>query len=74
MATHWFAVSSTAGCPHVGLIDLQALLAVYRGQQEHAWSQVFVEHVEGALEATGRYRWWTVRRQCASSTSPGTRG
>jgi hypothetical protein len=56
MATHWFAVSSTAGCPHVGLIDLQALLAVYRGQQEHAWSQVFVEHVEGALEATGRYR------------------
>jgi class 3 adenylate cyclase len=37
------------------LID-QALLAIYRGQQEHAWSQVFVEHVEGALEATGLYR------------------
>jgi adenylate cyclase len=34
----------------------QALLAVYRGQQEHAWTQVFVEHVEGALEATGLYR------------------
>jgi adenylate cyclase len=31
----------------------QALLAVYHGQQEHAWSQVFVEHVEGALEAAG---------------------
>jgi adenylate cyclase len=31
----------------------QALLATYHGQQEHAWSQVFVEHVEGALEAAG---------------------
>jgi adenylate cyclase len=37
------------------LID-QALLAIYHGQQEHAWSQVFVEHVEGALEATGLHR------------------
>jgi adenylate cyclase len=37
------------------LID-QAVLAIYHGQQEHAWSQVFVEHVEGALEATGLYR------------------
>jgi adenylate cyclase len=34
----------------------QALLAVYHGQQEHAWTQVFVEHVEGALEAAGLYR------------------
>jgi adenylate cyclase len=34
----------------------QALLAIYHGQQEHAWSQVFVEHVEGALEAAGLYR------------------
>jgi adenylate cyclase len=31
----------------------QALLATYHGQQEHAWNQVFVEHVEGALEAAG---------------------
>jgi adenylate cyclase len=37
------------------LID-QALLAIYHGQQEHAWSQVFAEHVEGALQATGLYR------------------
>jgi adenylate cyclase len=37
------------------LID-QALLAMYHGQQEHAWSQVFVEHVEGALEAAGLHR------------------
>jgi adenylate cyclase len=37
------------------LID-QALLAIYHGQQEHAWSQVFVEHVEGALEQAGLYR------------------
>jgi adenylate cyclase len=34
----------------------QVLLAIYHGQQEHAWSQVFVEHVERALEATGLYR------------------
>jgi len=31
----------------------QVLLAIYHGQQDHAWSQVFVEHVEGALEAAG---------------------
>jgi adenylate cyclase len=37
------------------LID-QVFLAIYHGQQEHAWSQVFVEHVEGALEAAGLYR------------------
>jgi adenylate cyclase len=34
----------------------QALLAIYHGQQEHTWSQVFVEHVEGALDAAGLYR------------------
>jgi adenylate cyclase len=34
----------------------QALLAIYRGQQEHAWNQSFVEDVEGALERAGQYR------------------
>jgi adenylate cyclase len=34
----------------------QVLLAIYHGQQEHTWSQVFVEHVEGALEQAGLYR------------------
>jgi adenylate cyclase len=34
----------------------EVLLAVYHGQQEHTWSQVFVEHVESALEAAGLYR------------------
>ena len=34
----------------------QVLLAIYHGQQEHTWSQVFVEHVEGALERAGLYR------------------
>ena len=34
----------------------QVLLAVYHGQQEHTWSQVFVEHVENALEQAGLYR------------------
>jgi adenylate cyclase len=33
----------------------QALLAIYHGQQEHAWSQAFVENVEGALERAGLY-------------------
>ena len=37
------------------LID-QALLAIYHAQQEHTWSQVFVEHVESALEQVGLYR------------------
>jgi adenylate cyclase len=32
------------------------LLAIYHGQQEHTWSQVFVEHVESALEQAGLYR------------------
>jgi adenylate cyclase len=31
----------------------QAVLAIYHGQQEHAWNQGFVEHVEGVLERAG---------------------
>jgi adenylate cyclase len=34
----------------------QALLAIYRGQQEHAWTQGFVGLVEGALDRAGLYR------------------
>jgi len=34
----------------------QTVLAIYHGQQEHAWGQGFVELVEGALEAAGLYR------------------
>jgi adenylate cyclase len=37
------------------LID-QALLAIYHGQQEHTWSQGFVELAESALERAGLYR------------------
>jgi class 3 adenylate cyclase len=33
----------------------QTLLAIYHGQQEHAWSQGLVELVENALEAAGLY-------------------
>jgi adenylate cyclase len=36
------------------LLD-QALLAIYHGQQEHAWSQSALENVEGALEGAGLY-------------------
>ena len=52
----------------------QALVAIYHGHQEHAWSQSAVEDVEAALERAGLYR--RVRRPpaCASWTSPGTRG
>jgi adenylate cyclase len=39
----------------VPLIE-QALVAVYHGQQEHAWHQSFVEDVEGTLERAGLYR------------------
>jgi adenylate cyclase len=31
----------------------QALLAIYHGQQEHAWTKAFVEQVEATLERTG---------------------
>jgi adenylate cyclase len=31
----------------------QVLVAIYRGQQEHAWSQSALEDVEGALERAG---------------------
>jgi adenylate cyclase len=49
------AAQADLGSQMTPLCD-QALLAVYHGQQEHTWSQVFVEHVEGALEAAGLYR------------------
>jgi adenylate cyclase len=31
----------------------QALLAIYHGQQDHAWTQGLAEHVEGVLERAG---------------------
>jgi adenylate cyclase len=34
----------------------QALLGIYRGQQEHAWINSALEWVEGALENAGLYR------------------
>jgi adenylate cyclase len=34
----------------------QALLSIYHGQQEHAWSKSAVEDVEVALERAGLYR------------------
>jgi adenylate cyclase len=34
----------------------QALVAIYRGQQEYAWSKSAVEDVESALEKLGLYR------------------
>jgi adenylate cyclase len=40
---------------HVAPLIEQAVLAIYRGQQEHAWSKNSVENVEGALEGAGLY-------------------
>ena len=34
----------------------QAIVAIYRGQQEHAWTKTAVEDVENALEKAGLYR------------------
>jgi class 3 adenylate cyclase len=34
----------------------QATLAIYHGQQEHAWSKAFVEYVEGACDKAGVLR------------------
>jgi len=34
----------------------QALLSIYHGHQEHAWSKSAVEDVEAALERAGLYR------------------
>jgi adenylate cyclase len=34
----------------------QVLVAIYRGQQEHAWTKSAVESVEGALEKAGLHR------------------
>jgi adenylate cyclase len=49
------AAQADLGTQMSPLID-QALLAIYHGQQEHAWTQVMVEHVEGALEQAGLHR------------------
>jgi adenylate cyclase len=40
----------------MALLREQAFLAIYYGQQEHAWNRETVEHVEGALERAGLYR------------------
>jgi class 3 adenylate cyclase len=38
----------------------QALMTIYHGQQEHAWSKVIVEEVEGALQGAGLHSRLTV--------------
>lgn len=67
------AAQADLGSQKTPLID-QALLAVYHRQQEHAWSQVFVEHVERALEPAGLHSRLDRPRPCASWTAPGTPG
>jgi hypothetical protein len=52
----------------------QALLAIYHGQQEHAWSQGPWRPSSARWRGRACTAAWTVRRQCAFATSPGTRG
>jgi adenylate cyclase len=40
---------------HMAPLAEQAMLAIYHGQQEHTWSQGFVEYVEGALDRADLY-------------------
>jgi adenylate cyclase len=53
--TEMLEAQADLGSRMAPLLD-QTLLAIYHGQQEHAWKQSFVENVEGALEGAGRYR------------------
>ena len=50
---------------HMAPLMEQALLSIYHGQQEHAWSKSAVEDVEAALERAGLFR--PVRRPPAVS-------
>ena len=62
--TEMLAAQAEIGSRMTPLID-QALLSMYHGQQEHAWSTSAVEDVEAALERAGLYR--PVRRPPAVS-------
>ena len=62
--TEMLAAQAEVGSRMTPLID-QALLSMYHGQQEHAWSKSAVEDVEAALERAGLYR--PVRRPPAVS-------
>jgi class 3 adenylate cyclase len=62
--TEMLAAQAEIGSRMAPLLE-QALLSIYHGQQEHAWSTSAVEDVEAALEGAGLYR--PVRRPPAVS-------
>ena len=62
--TEMLTAQADVGSLMAPLMD-QALLSMYHGQQEHAWSTSAVEDVEAALEGAGLYR--PVRRPPAVS-------
>jgi adenylate cyclase len=62
--TEMLAAQAEVGSRMTPLMD-QALLSMYHGQQEHAWSTSAVEDVEAALERAGLHR--PVRRPPAVS-------
>ena len=53
--TEMLAAQADIGSRMAPLME-QALVSIYHGQQEHAWSQSAVEDVEAALERAGLYR------------------
>jgi adenylate cyclase len=62
--TEMLAAQAEIGSGMAPLME-QALLSIYHGQQEHAWSTSAVEDVEAALEGAGLYR--PIRRPPAVS-------
>jgi class 3 adenylate cyclase len=53
--TEMLAAQADVGSRMAPLME-QALLSIYHGQQEHAWSNSAVEDVEAAMERAGLYR------------------
>jgi adenylate cyclase len=51
-AVEMLGMQTDLGC-RIAPVTEQATLAIYRGQQEHAWSKAFVDYVEGALDKAG---------------------
>ena len=53
--TEMLDAQADAGSEMTPLLE-QAIVSIYRIQQEHAWSKSAVEDIEGALERAGLYR------------------
>ena len=52
----------------------RAVIAMYHLQQTRAWTDNIIEGVEGSWPLPACTAASSIRRRCASSTSPATRG